>query len=164
MKKYLLLLLLIAIGKKSMAQAADTSLLYLRFPIVPSFKLFNVADSSVFTKDNLKKKTATVIIMFSPDCEHCQAETKELTAKIKLFKKAQIVMASPLDFAQLKKFYNDYNIAAYPNITMGRDPSYFLGTFFKVRSFPAIYVYDKKGKFVQAFSGSVPIEQVAAVL
>ena len=163
MKKYIFLLLLAVISKTGFAQT-DTTLLYLRFPIVPSFKLTNVADSSYFTKDSLKKKKATIIIMFSPDCEHCQAETKALTANIDLFKKAQIVMASPLDYNYLKKFYIEYKIADYPNITMGRDPSYFLGTFYKVRSFPAIFVYDKKGNYVTSFSGSVPIEQVAAAL
>jgi thioredoxin-related protein len=131
---------------------------------VPSFKLTRVPDSSFFTRNDLKKKTATIIMMFSPDCEHCQAETKELTAHIDLFKKAQIVMASPLDFDYLKKFYEEYKIADYPNISMGRDPGYFLGTFYKVRSFPAIFVYDKKGKLVRSFSGSVPIEQIAAAI
>jgi len=163
MIKYFLLLLLILTSSISKAQE-DSSLIYKRFPIVPSFKLINVADSSIFTKNNLKKKKATIIIMFSPDCEHCQAETKELTEKIELFKKVQIVMASPLDFKYLQAFYKEYNIVNYPNIIIGRDPSYFLGTFYKVRSFPSIFVYDKKGNLVNSFIGSTPIEQIAASL
>lgn len=143
---------------------ADTSLLYLRFPIVPSFRLVNIADSSIFTKQELKKKKATVIMVFSPDCEHCQDETRELTAKIKLFKKAQIVMVSPLDFSYLRKFYDEYGIGSYSNITMGRDPSYFLGTFYKVRSFPSVFVYDKKGNFVDSFVGQHPVEEIAAAI
>jgi thioredoxin-related protein len=131
---------------------------------VPSFKLTNVADSSFFTKSDLKRKKATIIMMFSPDCEHCQAETKELTEHIGLFKKAQIIMASPLDFNYLRKFYDEYKIADYPTITMGRDPGYFLGTFFKVRSFPAIFVYNKKGKLVTSFTGSTSVEQLAAAI
>lgn len=163
MKKQFLFILLTTICITAIAQD-DSTLLYKRFPIIPSFKLINVADSSIFTKDNLKKKKATIIMMFSPDCEHCQAETKELTAKIGLFKKAQIIMASPLDFNYLKEFYNEYKIADYPTITMGRDPIYFFGTFFKVRSFPSIFVYDKKGKLVNSFTGSTPVEEIAASL
>lgn len=163
MKKYFLLLFTIASSIISFAQT-DTSLLYLRFPIIPSFKLTNIADSSYFTKDNLKKKKATVIMVFSPDCEHCQEETKELKAKIKLFKKAQIIMVSPLEFGYMRKFYDEYKIADYPTITMGRDPSYFFGTFYKVRSFPSIFVYNKKGNFVKGFTGSTPVEEIAAAL
>ena len=121
-------------------------------------------DSVVVTKDNLSKKKPTIIMVFSPDCEHCQAETRALTAKIDLFKKAQIVMASPLDFNYIKKFYEEYKIADYPNIIMGRDPGYYLGTFYKIRSFPAIFLYDKKGNFVKAFNGSYPVEQIAELL
>jgi thioredoxin-related protein len=44
------------------------------------------------------------------------------------------------------------------------DPGYFLGTFYHVRSFPALYLYDKKGNFIKAFDGSVPVEEIAAAL
>ena len=154
------ILLLICLGKNGYAQA-DTSLLYLRFPTIPPFKITNVADSSYFTKDDLKKKKPVMIIIFSPDCEHCQHETKELTSHIELFKNVQIIMASVLEHKYLKKFYEEYKIADFPNIIMGRDPSYFLGTFFKVRSFPVLFLYDKKGNFIEKFDGTVSLETVA---
>ena len=103
----------------------DTSLLYLRFPTIPPFKLINVPDSTYFIKDDLKKKTPTIVMVFSPDCEHCQEMTKQITANIKLFKKAQIVMATPVGFSYVKKFYEEYKISNYSAITMGRDPTYF---------------------------------------
>jgi thioredoxin-related protein len=162
-RKLLFSLLVIACCQTVCAQV-DTSLIYLRFPTVPPFRIINVADSSVFTKADLVKKKATIIMIFSPDCEHCQHETRELLAHIDLFKKAQIIMASALDYPLIKKFYGDYQIADHPNITMGRDPGYFLGTFFKVRSFPSIFLYDKKGNFVQSFDGSVPVEKIASFL
>lgn len=143
---------------------ADSTLLYLRFPSIPPFTITKVSDSTKFSKDDLNKKKSTIIIIFSPDCEHCRQETKELTANIHLFKKAQIIMASPLEYKYLKKFYEEYKIADYPNIIMGRDPSYFFGTFFHVRSFPAIFVYDKKGNFLNSFDGSVAIQKIAEVL
>ena len=73
-------------------------------------------------------------------------------------------MASPLEHIHLKKFYDEYKIADYPNIIMGRDPGYFFGSFYKIKSFPAIFVYDKKGNFVKAFDGSIPVRQIAEYL
>ena len=73
-------------------------------------------------------------------------------------------MASPLEHRLLKPFYNDYKIANYPNIIMGRDPGYFFGTFFNVHSFPALFLYDKRGHFVKAFDGSIPVQQIAKAL
>lgn len=159
MRKSALLLILCFISFGAFAQQ-DTSLIYLRFPTIPPFKLTKVPDSTVFTKDNLAKKKPTIIMVFSPDCEHCQEMTKQITANIKLFKKAQIVMATPLEFSYVKKFYDEYKIANYPNITMGRDPGYFLGTFYKVRSFPAIFIYNKKGKLVNWFTGEVELKKI----
>jgi thioredoxin-related protein len=162
-KKYFLFVLILTCGVTAFAQT-DTSLLYLRFPIVPSFKLTNIADSTYFTKANLNKKKATVIIIFSPTCENCVEEIKELKLKIKLFKKAQIIMVSPLEYNYLRTFYDENNIADYPTITIGRDPSYFLGTFYKVRSLPSIFVYNKKGNLTKYFIGSTPVETIAGAL
>lgn len=163
MKKMLIIIASFLFVKNGSAQT-DSSLLYLRFPTVPPFTITKVSDSTKFTKEDLSKRKSTIIIVFSPDCEHCQYETKELTANIKLFKKAQIIMASPLEHHILKKFYDEYKIADYPNIIMGRDPSYFFGTFYHVRSFPAIFVYDKKGNYVNTFDGSVPVQKIAEIL
>lgn len=146
----------------SMAQ--KDSAVYLRFPAVPAFQLINLADSSQFTKDSLAKNKATVFIIFNPFCDHCKHETEELTANIHLFKEAQVIMASPIDYAYLKKFYADYNIANYPTIIMGRDPGNFLGTFFNVQSIPSVYVYDKKGKFISAFERPESVKKIAGIL
>ncbi len=163
MKKAVVLLLLSFVGKMGWGQK-DSSVLYLRFPVIPPFSIVKVPDSSAFTKDDLAKKRATLIMIFSPDCDHCQLETKALTANIKLFKKAQIIMVSNRDYSLLKNYYNEYEIKLYPNIILGRDPSHFFGSFYKVMSFPSIFLYDKKGNFVKAFDGSVPVTEIASWL
>ena len=156
------LILMLISGKTSFSQ--DSSLIYLQFPTIPPFTITKVPDSIKFAKADLRKRKPVLIIVFNPDCGHCQHETKELIANIDLFKKVQIVMASAMDYHYIKKFYEDYNIAGYPNITMGKDEIYFLGGFYKIRSFPAIFLYDKKGKFVKAFDGSVPVKKIAEAL
>lgn len=163
MKKILTAILLIIVFQQADAQT-DSLPVYKRFPVVPMFTIMTTPDSIKFTKDDLKKKKPTVMILFSPDCSHCQVATKDLLEHIDLFKKAQIIMVSSLDFSHIKKFYEEYKIASYPNITMGRDGSYYLGSFYKIHNFPSIYVYNKKGKFVESFEGDVKMEKIAAVL
>lgn len=138
--------------------------LYLRFPDLPQFTIYKASDSTAFTRENLHKKKPVVFLLFSPDCEHCQHETQELIANMNKFKNAQIVMITYMPYDMMKDFYKNYKIADYPLITMGRDGKYLLPTFFDVKSLPAIYVYDKKGKFKQAFAGSVKIDKIAAAL
>lgn len=103
-------------------------------------------------------------MIFSPECEHCQHETKALIADINKFKNAQILMITWLPYEEMIQFYKDYKIADYPEITMARDDKFFFPSYFRVRNFPSIYVYDKKGSLVKNFEGSVKIDSIAAAL
>jgi hypothetical protein len=163
MKLHFLLLCLICFGHSIMAQADNTPI-YLRFPTVPPFNITQVPDSSRFGKDDLVKKRSTLIFIFSPDCDHCRQKTMELTANIHLFKKAQVIMASPLEHRILKRFYEEFKIADHPNIILGRDPTNFFGTFYKIHSLPALFLYDKKGRFVKAFDSSIAVNAIAGHL
>ena len=163
-KKFFFLAVSILITQFIFAQDDTTKPIYLRFPTLPQFTIYNASDSTTFTRDDLQKRKPTVFIIFSPDCEHCQHETEALIANIDKFKDAQIVMVEYLAYDEMKKFYTNYKIENFPNITMGRDAKFFLPVFFKVQSLPSIYVYDKKGNFKQSFSGSVKMEKIAAAL
>ncbi len=163
-RKIFILVIILFTAQLSFSQADSAKPVYLRFPSIPQFTIYKASDSTKFTREDLQKNKSTVFIMFSPDCEHCQHETKALIENIDKFKKAQIVMVEYLSFEQMVKFYKDYKIENYPNIIMGRDAKFFLPIFFKVESLPAIYVYDKKGKFKKAFSGSVKMDKIAAEL
>jgi thioredoxin-related protein len=163
MKKLIIAILLISGFQKADAQE-DSLPVYRRFPTLPAFTITTVPDSIKFTKADLKKRKVTLIMLFNPDCSHCQDATKDLIEHMDLFKKARIIMVTSLDFSSIKKFYDDYKIAGYPNITMGRDGTYFLGTFYKIHNYPSIFLYNKKGKFVEAFEGSVKMEKIAASL
>jgi len=163
MKKILIAILLIAGFQQADAQS-DSIPVYQRFPDLPVFTIMTAPDSIKFSKADIRKKRPTLIMIFSPDCSHCQVATKDLLDHMDLFKKTQIIMVSSLDFSHIKKFYEDYKIADYPNITIGRDGSYYLGTFYKVHSYPSLYLYDKKGKFVKTFVGDIKMESVAEAL
>jgi len=163
-RKIFVLVIILFTAFQVFSQADSTKPIYLRFPTLPQFTIYKASDSTTFTRDDLQKRKQTIFIIFSPDCEHCQHETEALIANIDKFKDVQIVMVEYLAYEEMKKFYINYKIENYPNITMGRDAKFFLPIFFKVESLPAIYVYDKKGNFKQAFSGSVKMDKIAAAL
>jgi cytochrome oxidase Cu insertion factor (SCO1/SenC/PrrC family) len=142
---------------------ADTSLKYIKNPSIPSFSITKVPDSSNFTQNQLKKKKPLVFFFFNPDCDHCHQETKNLIAKIDQLKDVQILMISILDFNSIKKFYKEYKIANYPNITIARETTYNLPGFFSIHSIPDVYVYDKQGKFLKTFKKTFPVEEIAAL-
>lgn len=163
MTKFILLIYLIFSSVTGMAQA-DSASMYLQYPTIPYFTITNVSDSTKFSREDLAPKKATIIFIFSPDCGHCQQKIRSVLDNEALFTKAQIIMASPIEHRIIKKFYEEYEIARYPNIIMGNDPGYFLGSFYRVKSLPAIFVYNKKGRLVEAFDDKSPIEEIAKAL
>ena len=127
---------------------------------IPTFKIYTAPDSTAFTDVQLKKNKPFVLMFFSPDCDHCQKETKELLAYKKELKDLQIVMASPASFNLIKSFYQDYNIASMPNIILGQDLNYALGLKYKLKTYPSVFVYDASGKLAKAFVGNVGVPSI----
>ncbi len=170
MKNLLILFAGILISYRGFSQTPKTpeikkdTAVYLRFPTIPQFTVYKAPDSTAFSKVNLQKRKNTVFFIFSPDCSHCQHETESLIKNIKQFKNTQIVMITYLPYEEMIKFYKDYKIADYPQITMARDTKFFFPVFFKVQNLPSIFVYDKKGDFKKAFEGSVKMEAIEAEL
>ncbi len=163
MKKMALYIFLCLSANMVMAQSGK-SLLYAKSTTLPPFTIIKAPDSTRFEKANLQKNKPVMIMVFSPDCEHCQLEIKKIQSHIKLFKTAQIVMISNLGYDYIKQFYKEFDIAKYPNITMGMDYRYLLGSFFNIDAVPAVFVYDKNGKFVKAFDRNASVKTIAAAL
>jgi thioredoxin-related protein len=133
-------------------------------PYLPPFSITKAPDSLKFEKANLQKNKAVMIMIFSPDCEHCQQKVKEIQTNIKLFKNIQIVMVSNLGYNYISRFYKEFNMAKYPGIIMGMDYRYVIGNYFTISSVPAIFLYNKNGKFVKAFNRDVPVQKIPAAL
>ncbi|HPH86659.1 MAG TPA: thioredoxin domain-containing protein [Ferruginibacter sp.] len=161
LKKILLCIVWLMSAHLVFAQA-DSLPIFRRFPNVPPFTIMSFPDSTAFKKEDLSNRTKLMLVIFSPDCDHCRHFTSDLLKHYDLFKKVQIVMASSMDYSIIKQFYTEFNIAQYPAIHMGRDVNYFLGTFFQVTQFPSVFLYDKKGKLIQDFSGTIDVEKLAS--
>ena len=166
MKNLFILFACILISYSGFSQVSSTeeTPVYLRFPTVPQFTVYKAPDSTMFTREDLKKRIPTVFFIFSPECGHCQLETEALTKNIQKFKNTQIIMVTHLPYSEMIAFYKKYKIAKFPQITMARDAKFFFPVFFKVQNFPSIFVYDKKGNFKKGFEGNVKLEDIVAEL
>jgi thioredoxin-related protein len=132
-------------------------------PIFPPVKLM-LPGNTAFTKDDLPKKKPVMLMVFSPMCEHCKKETEELIKNIDQFSKSEIVMATMMPYDSMMSFREKYNLALYENIIVGQDTQFFLPSFYMISNLPFLAFYDKKGKLISFFEGSMPIEKAAAEL
>lgn len=164
MNKLLQFFLLLAISGQTYAQQDATASDYNKIQTLPNFIIRKVPDCTAFTNEALRKNEPVVIIFFSPDCDHCQRETKELLAYKKELEGIQIVMASPAAYTMVKDFYKDYNIASMPGITMGYDPEHRFSMRFPLRTYPGIFVYDARGQLAKAFVGNAGVPAILDAL
>ena len=141
----------------------DTLLPYRKNPNIPPFKLMR-PDSTWFTNADLPKKKPVVIIYFSPECGHCQLAAQEISNSIDKLKDATFIWVSYYSVPEIKTFTEKYKLTQYTNFRFGRDPQYFLPTFFRVKFTPFMAVYDNNGQFVQAFEQGAAPETLATLI
>ena len=159
MKIYLLIIIALLTFAQLPAQTSPSQPAYLRFPTLPPFTLI-ATDSTTITREHLKKNRNTLLMYFSPTCDHCQVQTDSMVAEMSKLKDVQILMASYSPLSEMKTFYEDRSLAKYQNILMGYDSKYFFPPFYKMSSLPFMALYDKKGNFITSFHGNTSIDKI----
>src|ERR1700752_2220082 len=59
---------------------------FMRFPTLPPFHLLKLDSTTYLTKEDVKKGHKTIIMYFSPDCEHCKHQTEAILSDFSKFK------------------------------------------------------------------------------
>jgi thioredoxin-related protein len=71
-------------------------------------------------------------------------------------------MVSTYPLFRLTAFAETYGLSRMENVSIAKDPSYNLLSFYQVRSFPYLALYNKKGNLIRTFQGSVGFEKILA--
>lgn len=146
-----------------MAQGENPEPPYKRFPSLPPMQLLLGDSVRKFTKQDLPKKKAVLVMLFSPDCSHCQHTAEELPKFAKALKDVQVVMATVHSITQMNEFVRKYGLDKLPNVVVGKDLYFLLPPFYAVKNFPFLAFYNRKGALISVFEGSMPLEKVADV-
>jgi thioredoxin-related protein len=153
---------LAACGNAQKKDSANTPApTYLRFPTVPPFKLILPSDNtSLYTKADLPKNKAVMMMIFSPDCEHCQHEIEEIIKNIADFKNIQIVMATMLPIEKVREFVTKYDLKRFSNIVVGKDQAYMLPSYYNIHNLPFLAFYNKKQNLISVFEGNLGVPKI----
>jgi thiol-disulfide isomerase/thioredoxin len=137
---------------------------YKRFPELPPIQILLSDSSTLYTKAQIQKNKPVLVMIFSPDCSHCQHETEEIIAHMDEMKDMQIIMITYHPVHMMKDFVSNYGLAKYANIVVGKDVYYITTGFFDIHNIPYLAMYDKRGKLIECFEGSLPIPEVIKIL
>jgi thiol-disulfide isomerase/thioredoxin len=144
----------------NVAPVMDLNAPYLKDKHLPAFSLMSVEGKEITNKDLPKNYKYTIIIIFSPDCSHCEHEAAEINKNADKFKNVLFIWDSYRDMELIKKFAAKYSLVGQPNVIIGRDAAFTIPSFFRPRMTPFVALYEK-GNFVKVFEQGVePFELI----
>lgn len=158
--KLVLLLIAFSFGFSARAQVDSTTLPYKKYPGLPPLQLLLTDSTTKYTKEKIPAKKPVWIILFSPECSHCQQTAEELVKYKDEIKGLHIVMASMYSIKQIKDFEQTYGLAQLPNVVTGKDIYFLIPPFYNVKSLPFMAFYNKKGELISVFEGSMSVSKV----
>lgn len=111
---------------------------------------------------NLKGKT--MLVLFQPDCDHCQREAVQIREHLAAFDGYDLYFVSDAALPQLDRFAKEYKLNGKPNIMFAQATSNdILRTMGNIQT-PSMFIYTAEGSLVKSFIGETPIEEILAVL
>lgn len=158
--KNIILFSLILLSFKSFSQVDTTLPPFKRFPNLPPIQLLLGDSTTKYTKNNIPKNKPVLLMLFSPDCSHCQQTAEEMVQRKDELKHINIVMATLHSLNEMNAFVEKYRLKELPNVTVGRDIYYIMPGFYVVKNFPYLAFYNKKGKLIKGFEGSMPLSRI----
>lgn len=121
----------------------------------------------LLTGDTVNTRTWTakrvVLVLFQPDCDHCQREAKQIAENLDAFSDYELYFASTSPPADAEQFAHDYQLAGHDNVIFGvTTVDEILENFGPIQA-PSLYIYSK-GKLVQGLNGEVDISVIEKYL
>ncbi len=147
----------------SLSVIAQETPLYLKQKTLPPAVLL-LPDSTTKwpLKARLEKNKPLLLMLFNPECDHCQHETEALIKNIDKFKGIQIVMSTTQKFDDMKAFAEKYKLTQN-GIIVGRDIAFVMPPYFEMKNLPYLAFYDKNKKLISTFEGAMGIPGILTV-
>lgn len=144
--------------------AQDEDAPYLKNPTLPSFTILKSDSTTWITDKNLRTGVPVIIMLFSPDCNHCKEQTEIFIDNMDKLSKVDIVMTTFQPISKIKEFSKTYNLSQFKNIYLGRDVKFFFAPFYRIKYAPFLAIYNKQHKLVKSFEGDTKISKLLEFL
>jgi peroxiredoxin len=164
MKNYLIafitLFLIISCNGKPKEETSPTE----AKPVVndlPKMEITFLDGSKVQARDLTGK---TLLVLFFPDCDHCQVEAMAMAENIKAFDGYTVYYLTSAPAPDIKKFADEYRLAGKPNFKFGMVTGESVIDNFGPVSTPSMYIFNKDKRLMKKFEGQTDIQIVISAL
>jgi len=121
-------------------------------------------DRSILKSSDINIDRGTILFYFDPYCPVCRRQLNEFVNYAKELSDFKFIFITPYPFYQMMKIYDEFNLANYGNIVVGRDFDDKVSTIFNIGSVPASMLYSSNGKMKGMYIGFVGHKQIISDL
>ncbi len=142
--------------------ACDTLLPYQKFPTLPAFNIREMDSITIFNTYNIPDGRPVALMLFMPDCKHCQRTMDALIRGMDSIKNIRFYLVTAVhSMKAIKEFYNEHHLERYKNIeVVGMDYEFFYFSYYNTRFVPDIALYDEHKKLVHLIEGETNAGEV----
>jgi peroxiredoxin len=102
----------------------------------------------------------TILILFFPDCDHCQREAKAIQERLDAFKNYTIYFISSAPMDEIKKFAEEYKLNTSEKVKFGNAETAMVIRSFGAIPTPSLYIYSNDRRMVKKFEGETSVEEI----
>lgn len=164
MKWICLIIFLLPVDSIGQVQPAAEAITYKNFTSLPVFPLLDTDSNKIYTNKVVQKNKPTVIIYFSPTCNHCQHQAEEITSHYNQLRDINFLFVSAYDLMDIRQFSQAYALARFNNILVAHDPYGNLRKFMELQTLPGILLYSAKGKLSAARFTNLTTDTLLALI
>ncbi len=132
---------------------------------MPAFRIRQL-NGTFFSSTQLRKGLPTVLVIFSPVCQHCEQVLNELKTRTADFKGAQFVfILEERQKPYLKDFLARTQLQQHSFFrNLGTDASNLIYDIYTYQALPQVNVYNRQGRLVHTFTSTIPLDSVQALI
>jgi len=129
---------------------------------LPRFKFPRIGAAGHVSNGDLRKGK-TVVVYFSPNCEHCQQLGADIGMQRNQLADIDFVFVTRMEEADAILYAQKCNLWEKPNIHFGLDVDAVFYGYFGDMFIPSSYIFNEKGKFLQSVHQKAMVKDILDV-
>lgn len=130
---------------------------------LPKFSFLQIGSKGEISRSDLRGGK-TVVLYFSPDCEHCRALGEDIGRQLGRLRDIDFVFVTRFDEGAAIAYARDFGLWEQPNMYFGLDMNASFYNYFGEMYVPSTYVFNEDGKLLQVLYQNTMVSDILDVL
>lgn len=120
---------------------------------IPDFAIQLLDSMSYINSRDIPKGKKLLLFYFSPNCQFCRAQMRDMVNNIEMFKDRQLYILTNANLKSIKSFVDYFELKDYQNIVVGRDTGSIVPKKYQMITVPFTAFFDEHRNLTSAYRG-----------